>query len=155
MPSETTLRVVRDEVEARGGACFGVKDALKALPGARWESATKAWMFPKSPFSAAGVAAVMGAAQLTFEASSGVNALLTQYQGIVAAQTCKEADGLPPIPVTRMDRPPWRHQLRAFHFASKLPGALLTMDMGTGKTRVAVTCFRTTSQNPATRRARS
>jgi SNF2 family DNA or RNA helicase len=33
---------------------------------------------------------------------------------------------------------PWRHQLQAFHFASKRPATMLALDMGTGKTKVTI-----------------
>jgi SNF2 family DNA or RNA helicase len=44
---------------------------------------------------------------------------------------------LAPIPLTATT--PWRHQLEAYHFAMQRQGvAMLAMDVGTGKTKVAV-----------------
>ena len=39
-------------------------------------------------------------------------------------------------PLRKLDA--WRHQLEAFHFAAERPAAMLAMDMGTGKTKVAI-----------------
>lgn len=55
---------------------------------------------------------------------------------IAGAAVHKSADDLPPVPVSKTDA--WKHQRQAFWFARELPAALLAMDMGTGKSKVAV-----------------
>jgi SNF2 family DNA or RNA helicase len=52
------------------------------------------------------------------------------------ATQSKQADGLANIP--KISREAWNHQRRGYWFAKDMPGCILTMEMGTGKTLTAI-----------------
>ena len=56
---------------------------------------------------------------------------------LIDSRTLSDVE-LGPIPITRQDMPPWEHQLRAYHFAKDLNGAMLAFSMRGGKTRCTI-----------------
>ena len=110
---------------------------LKAL-GGRWFKARKAWAFDASPAVAALLVETFGEAlRATDSVQNLVMAAEAAEQGRDAASEALGATRLDPVPITK-GAPHWEHQLRAYHFAYPLAGAMLAMDMGTGKSRIAV-----------------
>jgi SNF2 family DNA or RNA helicase len=112
---------------------FHYKDVCKGILGARWSKPLKAWTYPATPSSARNVAtALYPHASWTPDAAL----LLKAAERIADASAHKEATELPPIPITKTT--PWLHQLRAYHFAKELSAAMLALEMGCGKTKVAL-----------------
>jgi SNF2 family DNA or RNA helicase len=120
---------------------FHTKDVLKALPGARWDRDVRAWVYPKSASVAKALASLFPDA----ERDIGVSNLLTRAAEEQSAVTLKSSTDLPDVPSAKL--PPWAHQKQGFWFAArrlgldveerpKGGGAMLAMDMGTGKTKV-------------------
>ena len=120
---------------------FHAKDVLKALPGARWDRDVRAWVYPKSSTVAGALVSLFPDAQRDI----GVTNLLARAREEQSAVTLKFATDLPDVPSAKL--PPWTHQRQGFWFAArrlgldveerpKGGGAMLAMDMGTGKTKV-------------------
>ena len=108
---------------------YNVKDRLKLIPGARFEGQSKAWTFPASPVSARQIAAVA----TDHPRDTAFDALLDGQ--LERADAARGALDLSPPPVRKTE--PWLHQRQAFHFAKDLPGTVMHMGVGTGKTKVA------------------
>lgn len=114
---------------------FRFKDALKALPGARWDKEQRAWTYPVSPAAMERLVQALGLGdQLAMD--DAARQLLEQAQAIREAAEFKRADDLPQPGHTKFQL--WRHQLQAFHFAKAMPACGLFMEMGCGKSLVAV-----------------
>jgi hypothetical protein len=122
---------------------YHTKDVLKALPGARWNSDVRAWEYPKSSSVAKALAALFPDARR----DTGLTTLLEAAEREASAVTLKSSLDLPEVPGAKL--PPWTHQKQGFWFAARRlgldveahpigGGAMLAMDMGTGKTKV---CF--------------
>jgi SNF2 family DNA or RNA helicase len=126
----------------RVAAPFAFGEALKAMPGARWQwndpndKKKGGWRtFPASPLAAQAVATLFqGAPGVRVEADDAFQRLLATAEGIQGAQGAKHAQSLPDVPVTRTSA--WLHQKQAFWAAHAMPAMLLDMGMGTGKTKV-------------------
>lgn len=117
-------------------AAFILKEACKAIPGARWNPTVKAWTYPATPGAAKSIhqAFPNGLAIWTDEAA----ALLLEAEKIARAAAHKQAKNLPPPPITATHRALWTHQLQGYHFAKELPACMLAMEMRTGKTRLTI-----------------
>jgi len=113
---------------------FRFKDAVKAVPGRRWDKERKAWTFPASDHAATALAALLDGVET--DVDDGVRALLGDAARRDEAQGSKARDDLPDVPHSRTVA--WRHQRQAFWFARELQASMLAMDMGTGKSKVAV-----------------
>ena len=113
---------------------FTLKESCKAVPGARWDKLRRAWSYPATIHSARNLDATFQQDMPVW--STEAKALLTDGAVIDHAAAHKTTDDLPPIPKTKLT--PWLHQLRAYHVAKSLPACLLALDMGTGKTKVAI-----------------
>ena len=111
---------------------YGLKDRLKAVPGARWNARAASWEYPATPTVAAQLRLVLPEAVL----DQAVEQLLVDAETAAGAQAHKTADDLEPIPLTATQ--PWRHQLRAYRFAEAMPAAMLALEMGCGKSKVVV-----------------
>lgn len=113
---------------------FIYKDDCKAIPGARWDKAQKAWRYPETPFAAQSIAEKF---PVEFcEWSPEALALLAEAQQIAEAAQHKHAADLPEIPIQK--KPAWHHQKQCFWFAKELPAVMIAADMGTGKSRMAI-----------------
>jgi SNF2 family DNA or RNA helicase len=111
---------------------YGLKDRLKAVPGARWNARAASWEYPATPMVAAQLRLVLPEAVL----DGAVEQLLAEAEAALGAQVHKTATDLEPIPLTATL--PWRHQLQAYRFAEAMPAVMLALDMGVGKSKVVV-----------------
>lgn len=120
---------------------FHSKDVLKALPGARWNVDARAWEFPKSSQVALALVSLFPDA----ERDTGLTTLLEAGSREQEAVRLKLSADLPDVPGAKLS--PWVHQKQGFWFAARRlgldveahpvgGGAMLAMDMGTGKTKV-------------------
>lgn len=129
-----TCRISLSEDRLILQAAFILKEACKAIPGARWNPIVKAWTYPATPGAAKSIhqAFPNGLAVWTDEAAG----LLLEAEKIAQAAAHKSAELLPLPEIHKTV--PWLHQLRAYHFCKALPAAMLAMDMGTGKSKVTI-----------------
>lgn len=117
-------------------APFSYKDILKALPGSRWDPVIKAWHYPPTAdcFNRIVTLFPEGCLDATVMHLSDVANLLK------VAEDSKTADSLPQPRLRKTDM--WQHQLRAYWYAQyrlmAQGGAMLALDMGTGKSKVAI-----------------
>lgn len=136
-------RVVHAALDAAGSrievrAPFSMKDAIKALPGARWNPTAKVWTLPATNTSAHGLRDAAARHLHAFAPSVEVDAMADAEAATVVEQRAAllgdEAD-LPRVP-TRTEA--WTHQRRGYAFALPRTAAMLAMDMGTGKSLTAI-----------------
>ena len=133
-PPAVRLQVVDGRIRVRSP--YRYKDALKGLPGARWNATERAWEVPAGPDMARRLQALFRSEVV--DADQEFGRLAQAAVAIERAGQYKEADGdeLPDIPCTKTRA--WGHQKKAYWFALNLPAALLHMEMGTGKSKVTV-----------------
>lgn len=116
------------------GNTYAIKDELKQIPGWQWSPIRKVWHYPP-----VGSIALRLAEQFPkWLMDDHVRRLVRLGQEVRDAhfmKTCPIED-LGSIKGAR--KPPWAHQVRAFWFAHQCRNALLALDMGTGKTAVAI-----------------
>lgn len=102
------------------------------IPAAVWQKSRVAYKLPATPAAALAIADALG--QFGIDADDAATALVQQGHAGKAAQAHRSALDLPPVPGSKTDA--WAHQRQAFWFARELPGAILDMEMGTGKSKV-------------------
>ncbi len=107
-------------------------DLCRSIPSGKWHKEKKFWYYP---YSESMCKAVVEAFECV-ENKDIAQEILEAASNLVKAQEIKSADELPDIPVTKHE--PWHHQKQCYWFSKGLSGAGLLMDMGTGKTKVAV-----------------
>jgi len=101
---------------------YSAKDRCKSIPGARWDRVSRAWTYPLTVHSLRNIRDEFGLEAL----DERLRAKLAKLEG-----------GGSPIEVN-LKNPLWEHQRDAVMFVKDLDGAMLAMDMGTGKTLVAI-----------------
>src|ERR1700754_2935210 len=107
--------------------------------GARWDygrGARGAWTLPATPAAASGLVRAFRTAgvEVTFGASAAD--LEASASTLLGARGLSDAAGTMAPPPSRTAA--WPHQVRAWYFALNLDAAMLAMDMGTGKSKVAI-----------------
>lgn len=113
---------------------FVLKDTCKSIPGAKWDAELKCWTWPATPHAAESVNSRMPE---RIGRSESFRQLLNKAKVAAEIDTgIKFADELPDVPNTKL--PAWLHQRQAYWFAQSKPATMLAMDMGTGKTKVAI-----------------
>lgn len=111
-------------------------ESLAGLPGRRWDKEVRANTYPISPAVAYQIAQHMQGKPF---APGPLAALVVQYMGQIAAQAHKTNDNLDPIPNSRY--PGWNHQRQAYWFAEQMQAVGLFLEMGCGKSKIAVDLF--------------
>lgn len=114
-------------------APYGDRASCQGLGSSLWNGEERAWHVPFTPSVVAAIEAVFWERDL--EKSVEVKELWVRAKAISDAQSAKGAVVLDPLP-TKTDG--WLHQRRAFHFAKDLDASGLFLDMGGGKTLVAI-----------------
>ena len=111
---------------------FRMKDAVKALPGARWDPRERIWTVPATPAGAKAVCDLL----------SGTGSIPDEIMSLAAkafiGESIKTAceHQLDPPPYTKIK--PWPHQNQGYHLICQQPGTLLAHSMGTGKSKCVV-----------------
>lgn len=113
-----------------------LRKALSRLPGMDWDTATQSWHTGVSVDAWGAVRGLLdeqwaGPVKLGLE----VEKLREEARSRAVSAAAKSATGLDDMP-TRTSG--WLHQRRAFHFAKGLRAAGLFLDMGGGKSAVAI-----------------
>ena len=147
MPTVVTRRGIRISTDPKKRlilvrAPFECKDLLKDVPGAAWNRALAAWTYPMSSLCADRLRATLENLLDYDIHTDDVFARLVDAAAQIRAATFRKTDENPPQPPVHK-LPAWKHQARGFWFAYDLfraggGGALLAMDMGTGKSRTAI-----------------
>jgi len=107
-------------------------DFCRSIPGGKWNKERKFWYYPFSKSTAKAVIETFE----SVENRSISQEVIDAADDLIKAQEIKSADELPDIPITKNE--PWHHQKQCYWFSKELSGAGLLMDMGTGKTKVAI-----------------
>lgn len=109
---------------------FEMNGIAKSIPGARWDKELRAWRYPATPAVAATIAKHIQSEYIHPN-------VLAMANTVIEAAAIKQMsdEELPDHP---SGTPSWAHQKRAFQFAKNLPAVGLFMEMGSGKTKVAV-----------------
>lgn len=135
-----TLKVVTEKGKLRVWAPFELSEQLKAVPGRRWHKADKCNEYP----------ATVGSARNIRDLVREINGLIEGRPNVLRATGDKPFHTLLKM-VDAQDRaqaikqhqcddtcPQWHHQSVALDFTMPQPAVVLTMKMGTGKTKVAI-----------------
>ena len=109
---------------------FEMSNIAKSIPGARWDRELRAWRYPATPAVAAAIAKHIQSEYIHPDILAMAN-IITE----AAAAKQMSDEELPDHPSGTSS---WTHQKRAFQFAKNLPAVGLFMEMGSGKTKVAV-----------------
>lgn len=130
--------LVMDEMDGRiavTGDTMAAKDVLKLLPGRKWEPSARAWTFPRTVSSYK----LLVSAFPSIQVKPTVVDLAEKSDMLSKASAAKVANSFIPYPSRTR---PWLHQARAHYFAKyrllSQGGAMLALDMGTGKSKVAI-----------------
>lgn len=109
---------------------FEMNHIAKSIPSARWNRELRAWEYPATLAAAAAIAKHIQSEHIHPD-------VLAMASTITKAAAVKQMsdEELPDHP---SGIPSWAHQKRAFQFAKNLPAVGLFMEMGSGKTKVAV-----------------
>jgi SNF2 family DNA or RNA helicase len=99
-----------------------------AVPGGEWSRERAAWVYPLTVMAARALREILGAHYMAPE----ILALIEQDDALTSAQ----ASGDAPECLSKTEL--WDHQREAFALAFHKPAAMLAMDMGCGKSAVAV-----------------
>lgn len=134
------LLVLDDRIVAK--TPFKYKDVCKTVPAARWTPGVEvpgfrrkgAWTYPSSPTSALALREAFASAKPIIDAAFETLCAAAEEQRSAAVH--KDAEDLPPVPLTKTDA--WLHQQRAFWFGKPQEAVMLAMDMGTGKSKVII-----------------
>lgn len=121
-------------------APFALKDMLKAIPGATWSKPERRWTYPATPSAANSIldlcTRLEEAGFKSIQTDLKVRQLMSEGMTQAQAADHKTANELPEIPNSKTLA--WHHQKQAFWFGKDLRAVMLAMDMGTGKSKVAV-----------------
>ena len=115
---------------------YALKDHIKAIPGSRWVKEAKVWRVPRTTTAAEHIARM---ARRTGELLSGDAAFDVLLADARAAHQARKAarsgDSSAAVPTLTKA---WHHQQCAFDHARHMTASMLAMDMGTGKSLVAI-----------------
>ncbi|WP_461365392.1 SNF2-related protein, partial [Candidatus Darwinibacter acetoxidans] len=109
---------------------FEMNNIAKSIPSARWNREIRAWEYPATPAAAATIAKHIQSEHI----HPDVLAMASAITKAAAAKQMSDEE----LPDHPSGIPSWTHQKRAFQFAKNLPAVGLFMEMGSGKTKVAV-----------------
>jgi SNF2 family DNA or RNA helicase len=118
---------------------IGEAAAVSVLPGAQLQKQGH-WQIPKTPLIAQMLC--LNAMKLDFKLSFDAMFELLSYEAVqmnkLDGEAAKKLGTKSFVGSTSAKTPMWHHQARGFQFAIQKRAALLAMDMGTGKSKVAI-----------------
>lgn len=107
-----------------------IVEFFHSLPNARWHRIQRVWTCDNSPATAVR----LYESRLVDLCNALENAAHNHTYRLTRAHENENNHKQPPVRTTEA----WRHQVAAYWFAEPLPAAMLAMDMGTGKSKVAL-----------------
>jgi SNF2 family DNA or RNA helicase len=125
-PQEPQVELLDDRTLAVRGAFF-IREAIKEIPGRRWDAARSLWLLPRSPFAARALLSVVPSAIDVPE--------VVELAGHVAPGRRTDPELDEPLDNHSPVGPAWLHQTRAARWLLGNDAALLQYGMRTGKTR--------------------
>lgn len=129
--SNITVTRHADRLHVR--APYAHKDTIKMLAGRRWDKDLKTWHVPATIAATDGIRAHLG--HLPLDLDLPTLELFAAAESARAALGMKHATDLDDFPGRTEG---WLHQRQAYHFMHPRDGGGLFMDMGTGKSKVAI-----------------
>ena len=130
-------RLVIDGERVYAWTPYAFKDRCKSVPGGRWDAERRAWFWRTSDDVVLGLDLALPrsviARDVAFDLLLDRVKLQRDADQVRAHLPDEDVDG---IPLEKL--PSWAHQRRAFWKAWGKRAAMLAMDMGTGKSKVAV-----------------
>lgn len=105
-------------------------DDCRSIPGGKWKKAWSCWVYPKSPATAARVLETFG------DGADHDGRLAGMASVLESAKEVKTST--PVLAIPNLKTKPWLHQVKAYQFAMRLPGSILALGMGCGKSLVSV-----------------
>jgi SNF2 family DNA or RNA helicase len=114
---------------------FAFKDAAKSIPGGRWDKLAKSWHFPATAAVAEAIARAAKLHSATLDTDAAFDVLLESAREAFRARRNRTRTDLDDLPTKTSA---WTHQRQAYWFSVGQPSAMLAMDMGTGKSLVAI-----------------
>lgn len=130
---------------------YDQKDKCTSIPGGRWNPKNKSWEYHLTPATASSICqAFNGSID-----KEDKTILRTISDRLVMAQTIKEGKTQLQVPTTNFQ--PWNHQLISYNMTKELfgfndgapqfgAGAMIALDMGLGKSKVAIDLISNHSQ---------
>jgi len=115
------------------GTSFFDRGKTGEIPGAHWDKAKRMWTYPATPLSAAQVVVAFPEAGH----DKATDDLVAEWQATVKMHGVLTG-GIAPIDVPGAKLPLWDHQRRAVTFALNSRAFYAALDMGCGKTAVAI-----------------
>lgn len=124
------------KIYLRGNTAAAV-EFLQSLPEARQVKSQAAWSVDATPAAAW---RLVNECPTAVQADDAVLDLSTEFvRSLQAAASCRETTEQPPLRKLGWDL--WRHQVAGYHFAAAHAASMLAMEMGTGKSAVAVLLY--------------
>lgn len=111
-------------------APFAMKDAIKALPGARWNPTAKVWTIPATNTAAAALADAAKRHLHAFHPAAEVDAMVAAEAATIVEQRAALVGDEATLPEVPTKTAAWTHQRRGYAFALPRTAAMLAMDMG-------------------------
>lgn len=138
LPAHTAAANIRPDGRIGVTAPFVFREALKAIPGARWDKTRRQWHVPATPTAAGALLQVF--ARTGVRLSDTVARLATEHTDKDSLrEILDESTPLPNLAWQAWTKTaPWDHQKRGMLFMSESSAALLAVTMGGGKTLTAV-----------------
>ena len=115
-----TCRIFLHEDRLAIETTFAMKDACKAVPGARWDKGFKVWTYPATPGAARAIHEAFPPQVAVWDEHAA--ALLVEAERIAEAAAHKTAESLPDVQL--MKTAAWQHQRRGFWYVVGLWGGL-------------------------------
>lgn len=148
MPQSITISVTGGYIEVRSP--YEMKDILKSIPTARWSKPKKCWRYPAAPDTAKRILSDIEKAN--YQTDFPFDVLLKpddeEYNSLLYESEMRsiiERNGAPNAEARGLKTKFWSHQQKAFNMAMALRFNMLAMDMGTGKTLVALAVMENTN----------
>lgn len=112
---------------------YAARDIVRDRIGAAsWRKRKVAYQLPATPAAALSIANALGAYGI--DPDEAATALVLRGHDQIGAQAKRVAVDLPPVPGSKTDA--WTHQRQAFWFAREMPGVILDVEMGGGKSKI-------------------
>jgi len=112
---------------------YVLRERCQSVTGGKWDKKNKRWTYPRSHATVRDLALSFDGCSVTF--NDEFRHMLDECKRQDRLALNKEAKDLPDVP-SKTDA--WLHQRRAFWSLHSHTGSMLAMDMGTGKSKVAV-----------------
>lgn len=120
---------------------YEFKETCQSIPGARWDSASKRWYYPPSPWTARrAVELIMQRSKSVSNCEVVVDEMVSELanKAVPASELIPILSNEEPVPVINSKFTPWRHQYVGASLIQELGGVYLAHDMGCGKTKTTI-----------------